>query len=33
MIKEILKAWTKEVDDENVVKAFLPKVIYLGDAG
>lgn len=32
-VKEIFQRWSKEVDDENVVQAFLAKVIDIGYAG
>lgn len=33
VIKEVLQARTEEIDDEDVMKAFLAKVVDLRDAG
>jgi hypothetical protein len=33
MVEEILQGWTEQVDDEDVVKALLAKVINIRDAG
>jgi hypothetical protein len=32
-IKHIFQAWTKEINDQNIVKTFLAKVISIGYAG
>lgn len=30
-VEQILKRWSEQVNDENVVKTLLAKVVYLGD--
>ncbi len=32
-VEEILERWTKQVDDENVVKTLLTKVVDLRNTG
>ena len=32
MVEKIFEAWTEEVNDEDVVEAFLAEVVYVGDA-
>lgn len=32
-VEQILQVWSQEVDDENVVQAFLTEIMYLGNAG
>jgi hypothetical protein len=33
VIEEVFKAWTEQVNDEDVVKALLTKVIYIRNTG
>lgn len=33
VIKEILQRWAKQIDDQDVVKAFLTEVVDIGNAG
>ena len=32
-VKEIFEVGPQQIDDEDVVKAFLTEVVYLGDTG
>ena len=32
-VEQVFEAGTQQVDDEDVVQALLPKVVYLRDAG
>jgi hypothetical protein len=32
MVEEVFKRWSQKVDDEDVMEAFLAKVVDIGDA-
>lgn len=32
-IEKVFEVWAQKVDDENIVKALLPKMVDLRDAG